>query len=302
MQLKPLIVAIVTPMQPDGLVDYKAFGELIEYQISKGVEGIVVGGTTGESSSLTDEEFVKLLKLAKTKQQTLSFQLIAGTGSHATQQTINKTLSAEKIGVDAALVVTPYYVKPSQTGLAKHYQAIAAASQLPIILYNVPGRTACDLLPATVAELARVKNIIGIKEAASDVERLLALKQQCPADFQLFSGDDMTSLDFLCNGGNGVISVTANVAPGLMAKMVNLALNDQHDEAAVCNKRLLALHDKLFIEANPIPVKWALAHLGLIVDSIRLPLTSLAKPYHAEIKAALAEADIYADSTMPLES
>ena len=270
------IVALVTPMDDRGNVDYDALASLVEWHVESGTHGIVAVGTTGESATLSVEEHQKVI------QKTVDFAagripVIAGTGANCTREAMELTQAAERAGATACLSVTPYYNKPTQEGLYLHYKAIAENASIPQVLYNVPGRTAVDLLPETVAELAKIPGIIGIKEATGDVSRVATLRQTCGSDFLLFSGDDETGLDFMLAGGNGVISVTNNLAPEEMANMCNLALAGNAEEAKVINDKLMPMHKDLFVEANPIPVKWGVWKVGKIATPfLRLPLTILA--------------------------
>ncbi len=281
------IVALVTPMQKKSArIDYNKFAELITWHIEQGTSGIVVAGSTGEAATLESKEWIKLLEIAKNTATGSSLSIIAGTGTNCTKSTIKKTLLAEKIGVDASLIVTPYYNKPTQEGLTLHFNKIAAKTNLPIILYNVPSRTACDLLPATVVELAKLPNIIGIKEATGKLERVVELKKLCKEKFILLSGDDASFVEFMLLGGHGVISVTANIVPSIINKICNLILtkNPIHiTTAKQLNNKLDGLHKMLMIESNPIPVKWLLAYMGKIQQCYRLPLTNLSKQHHSAV-------------------
>lgn len=285
------IVAIVSPLQADGSIDENALKELIEWHIDQGTHGIVIMGTTGESATVDSKDYEAAIKLTVT-QVAGRVPVIAGTGAISTQKTIALTKQAEAMGVDGALVVTPYYCKPSQQGLFEHFKAVAENTKLPIILYNVPGRTACDLLPETVARLADIENIVAIKEATGDLSRVEELNRLCSTPITLLSGDDATALEFMRLGGHGVISVTANVAPALMSKMCELAQAEQWKQATVINEKLSALHQDLFVEANPIPVKWALAKMGKCQETILLPLTVLAEQYHSQVLQALEQANV----------
>ncbi|MGD0465479.1 MAG: 4-hydroxy-tetrahydrodipicolinate synthase [Gammaproteobacteria bacterium] len=281
------IVAIVTPMQKTSYrIDYGKFQELINWHISQKTNGIVIAGSTGESSALESREFVKLLELAITTAKN-KLSIIAGTGTCNANATIKKTLLAEKLGADATLVVTPYYSKPTQHGLVLYFEKLASTTKLPILLYNVPSRTGCDLLPTTVATLAKIKNIVGIKEATGKLDRVPELKKLCGEEFILLSGDDPTFVEFMLQGGSGVISVTANVCPQIISKICSIILNRKNlDIAKQLNSALDQLHRIMTIEANPIPVKWLLAHLGKIQEACRLPLTNLSKQYHQTVLEA----------------
>ncbi len=288
---KGSMVALVTPMTTDGAIDEEALESLVEFHIKQGTDAIVSVGTTGESATLDEEEHCYVMRrtvaLARGR-----IPVIGGTGSNSTTEAITLTRCAKEAGVDACLLVTPYYNKPTQEGMYLHFKAVADAVALPQILYNVPGRTAVDLLPATVARLAQVKNIIGIKEATGKLDRVPVLRQLCGPQFELYSGDDATGMDFMLLGGHGVISVTTNVAPKAMHDMCAAALAGDRNKATAINDKLMPLHNKLFVEANPIPVKWALYKMGLISSGIRLPLTVLSAPYHGEITEALKQAGV----------
>lgn len=286
------IVAIVTPMQADGAVDYKCLGELLEWHIAEGTDGIVAVGTTGESATLAVDEHLEVIRFV-VAQVSGRVPVIAGTGGNATSEAIELTRAAAALKADACLSVTPYYNKPPQEGLYRHYKAIAEAVDVPLILYNVPGRTGCDLLPATVARLASVSNIVGLKEAVGTLERrsaLLALK--LPKDFVLLSGDDETAREAILAGFKGDISVTANVAPRLMHEMCAAARAGDAVKAAAIDQKLLALHQNLFVEPNPIPVKWALKAMRRIPAGLRLPLVPLSTACEPQVRQALAAAGI----------
>ncbi len=357
-------VALVTPMSDSGEIDFAALERLLEFHISEGSDGVVIAGTTGESPTLEAGELEELVTRA-VRTVAGRIPVIAGSGTNSTTGAVKLTQMVEKAGADAALVVTPYYNKPEQTGLQSHYAAVAQSVDLPIILYNVPGRTAVDLLPETVAALAgypnivglkeatagniveddrqidRLRhssvvrlqsglfgfvvirshdkgrilynvpgrtavdllpetvavlagypNIVGLKEATAGTERLARLRELCPDNFCLLSGDDATSMDFILAGGDGVISVTANVAPRLMHGLCEASLAGESRKAASINDRLQELHVELFAEANPIPVKWAVARMGLMDDGIRLPLTRLDETHHETVAAAMVRAGV----------
>ncbi len=285
------MVALVTPMAEDGAIDYASLEELIEFHIGEGTDALVISGTTGESASLETGEFKKLV--AETVRVVRArVPVIAGTGAPNTNDVIALTRLAKVQEADAALIATPAYVKPMQAGLVGHYLKIAEATELPIILYNVPGRTACDMLPATVARLAQHERIIGIKEATGDVNRVTQILEMAEDGFEVYSGDDTTAMHALSAGANGVISVTANVAPRLMYEMCDAALAGEMEQAEEVNRRLSSLHRMLFVESNPIPVKWALTEMGMIKSGIRLPLTELAEEHHLDLRAAMREAGI----------
>ncbi|PSW30267.1 4-hydroxy-tetrahydrodipicolinate synthase [Photobacterium phosphoreum] len=286
------MVALLTPFDSSGEVDYIGLQKLVDYHIEAGTKAIISVGTTGESTTLTVDEQVKVVL------KTLEYvdgrvPVIAGTGANATHEAVTITKLFSGTGIAACLSVTPYYNKPTQEGLYQHYKAIAEATDIPQILYNVPGRTAVDLLPETVARLAKLDNIIGIKDATGDITRVKKTRELCGADFIQLSGDDATGVDFVAEGGHGVISVTANIAAAEMATMFDLALNGKIEAAQEINQRLMPLHTKLFVEANPIPVKWAAYQMGLIeYDNLRLPLTVLSESQQPIIKQALIDAKV----------
>ncbi|MCF6236252.1 MAG: 4-hydroxy-tetrahydrodipicolinate synthase [Gammaproteobacteria bacterium] len=285
------MVALVTPMFPDGTLDRTALDELIEYHIEQGTDAIVAMGTTGESATFGIKEHCEVIRDVVTKVNG-RIPVIAGTGSNATQEAIELTIGAMKVGADACLLVTPYYNKPTQEGLFLHYKEVAEAAAIPQILYNVPGRTACDLLPETVERLSVIPNIIGIKEATGDIERSRDILARCGQALDIYSGDDATAMELMLGGAKGVISVTANVAPKLMHEMCGFALQGNRSAARLLNERLGALHRDLFVESNPIPVKWALYEMGLITEGIRLPMTVLSEQYHATIHQALIQSGV----------
>ena len=287
------LVAIVTPMTADGGVDFDALGRLIERHIEAGTEGLVIAGTTGESATLAKPEHVAVIEAA-VKYVSGRIPVIAGTGSNSTAQTIELSRTVAELDVDGYLVVTPYYNKPPQAGLVRHFTAIADAVSSPVMLYNVPGRTGVDMLPETVAELAGHPQIMGIKEATGDVSRVVILRKLCGDDFALYSGDDPTGREFMLAGGQGVVSVTANVAPQAMAAMCKAALAGDAGLAARLDAPLAGLHQDLFIESNPIPVKWALERMGLIDNGIRLPLIGLSQGSQPVVEAALSRAGLLA--------
>ncbi|EAR54783.1 dihydrodipicolinate synthase [Photobacterium sp. SKA34] len=289
---KGSMVALLTPLDSAGEVDYVGLKTLVDYHINAGTSAIIAVGTTGESATLTVDEHIKVVL------KTLEYvdgrvPVIAGTGANATHEAITITKLFSGTGVAACLSVTPYYNKPTQEGLFQHYKAIAEATDIPQILYNVPGRTAVDLLPETVARLAKIDNIIGIKDATADLSRVKKTRELCGEDFIQLSGDDATAVDFVAEGGHGVISVTANIAAADMAQMFSLALSGQIDAAREINQRLMPLHSHLFVEANPIPVKWAAHQLGLIDNGeLRLPLTVLSESQQPIVKQALLDAGV----------
>jgi 4-hydroxy-tetrahydrodipicolinate synthase len=285
------IVALVTPMRTDGALDLEALGRLVEFHAEAGTHGIVIAGTTGESPCVTENELDALVRAAVEAARG-RLTIIGGSGSNSTVRALELTTVVRKAGAAAALVVTPYYNKPTQQGLYLHYEALARQGGLPVILYNVPGRTACDLLPETVARLAEVPGIVGVKEAVPGTERVRRFRELLGTRLSLLSGDDATAMDFLLAGGDGFISVTANVAPRLMHGLCEAALKREGRKAAALNDRLEGLHKALFVEPNPIPVKWAVAQMGLIQAGIRLPLTQLEDRHYDEVRAAMARAGV----------
>jgi 4-hydroxy-tetrahydrodipicolinate synthase len=285
------LVALVTPMTESGEVDHVAFGRLLDWHARQGSDGVVVGGTTGESATVSAAETAELLQIA-VQRIGGRVPVIAGTGSNSTAEAIERTRAACELGVDGVLVVTPYYNRPPQEGLYRHFSLVADAASVPLILYNVPSRTACDLLPGTVERLAAHSQIIGIKEATGSVERGAEILARCGDDFLLLSGDDATCRELIRAGAQGVITVTGNVAPKLMRAMVEAALAGDLELARELDDRLAGLHRALFVESNPIPAKWALERLGLISAGIRLPLTWLAEPHHATVLEAMHRAGV----------
>jgi 4-hydroxy-tetrahydrodipicolinate synthase len=283
------MVALVTPMQADGSIDTKAVHELVEWHIDAKTTAIIVAGSTGEAATLSHAEQEDLIKRV-VKQVAGRLPVIAGTGTYCTRSTVERTKAAEAAGADAMLVVTPYYNKPTQNGLYEHYKAVAECTTKPVILYNVPGRTACDLLPETVERLSKIPNIVGIKEATGKIDRCIEILQRCDNDFEIYSGDDATGLELLLNGGHGVISVTANAAPRKMQRMCEAAKAGNKALAEKINAELMPLHTTLFVEANPIPVKWVMHEMGLIPPGIRMPLMPLDAKYHPELRTALHQA------------
>jgi len=283
------LVALVTPMLPGGGLDMARYRALLDWHIDEGTDGLVIVGTTGESPTVDIAEHCDLIRTA-VQHVAGRIPVIAGTGANSTAEAIELTHCAKAAGATAALSVAPYYNKPTQEGLYLHFRAIAEAVDLPMILYNVPGRTVADIGNDTALRLAQVPGVVGIKDATGNLERGTDLILRAPARFAVYSGDDASGLCLMLMGGRGVISVTANVAPRLMHKMCAAALSDDLPLAREINYRLLALHTKLFVEANPIPVKWALAEMGRIDVGIRLPLTQLSAQFHDTIRAALREA------------
>jgi 4-hydroxy-tetrahydrodipicolinate synthase len=285
------IVAIVTPMQADGAVDFDALNALVDFHINNRTDGIVAVGTTGESATLDVDEHIEVVRRV-VKKAAKRLPVIAGTGGNATSEAIHLSKLAKEAGADACLLVTPYYNKPTQEGLYLHYRAIAEAVDLPLILYNVPGRTACDMKPETVVRLADIKNIVGLKEASGSLERNRELLKLLGTRMCLLSGDDDIAVESTLAGFQGVISVSANVAPRQVRDAIAAAREGQSDQARSLNETLKPLHRALFLESNPIPVKWALARMGLIKDGTRLPLTPLASPFHAQVLEAIQAAGI----------
>jgi 4-hydroxy-tetrahydrodipicolinate synthase len=285
------VVAIVTPMHDDGSLDLDAFRKLIDWHISEGTDGIVVVGTTGESPTVDFDEHHLLIKTA-VEHGNRRVPIIAGTGANSTREAIELAAYAKQVGADMSLSVVPYYNKPTQEGLYRHFRAIAEAVDIPQIVYNVPGRTVADLANETMLRLAQIPNIVGLKDATGNLERGSDLLRQVPAGFSVYSGDDATALALMLLGGHGVISVTANVAPRLMHDMCAAALKPDPVRARELNNRLLGLHRHLFVEANPIPVKWALAQSGRIGNGIRLPLTPLSESCHDRVRAAMRQAGL----------
>jgi len=282
------MVALVTPMQADGSLDDEALARLVEFHVTSGTDAIVAVGTTGESATLSEKEHCGLIRRV-VELAAGRVPVIAGTGSNSTQEAIDLTRCAMAGGADACLLVTPYYNKPTQEGLYLHFKAIAEAVPIPQILYNVPGRTACDMLPETVERLSHIANIVGIKEATGDLGRTREIVECCAGRLDFYSGDDASALDSMLAGGRGVISVTANIMPRQMHEMCAAALAGEPDKARAINEGLLPLHRDLYVEANPIPVKWALYEMGMIPAGIRLPLTVLSAPYHETVRRALRD-------------
>ncbi|HSX49564.1 MAG TPA: 4-hydroxy-tetrahydrodipicolinate synthase [Cellvibrio sp.] len=285
------MVALVTPMNADNSLDWAALHKLVDWHIEQGTHAIVAVGTTGESATLNVDEHLAVIKKV-VDQVNGRIPVIAGTGANSTSEAVELTQAAKDVGADACLLVTPYYNKPTQEGLVLHHTHIAHAVAIPQILYNVPGRTGVDMKPETALRLAKVPNIIGIKEATGDLERAKLLIDQAPSSFAVISGDDATAVDLILLGGKGDISVTANVVPAAIARMCELALAGNAEEARAINSRLLPLHTAMFVESNPIPVKWAIEQLGLIQSGIRLPLTRLSEQYHQQLKTAMQTAGI----------
>lgn len=283
-------VALVTPMTQDGFLDKKAAINLVEWHIEQGTDAIVIGGTTGEGSTLTASESDSLIELSISvvKKAKRAIPIIAGTGTNCTQETIEATQRAKDLGCDGALIVTPYYNKPTQEGLYLHYKKIAQTVDLPIILYNVPHRTACDLSVETVNRLSHISNIIGIKDATGELSRVPLYKKDMAENFKLYTGDDASVMSFMALGGEGVISVAANIAPKAMHELCMAMLEKDLIKADSLNDFLKAAYQSLFVESNPIPVKWALNRMGKIESGIRLPLTTLSATFHQKIEEMLS--------------
>ncbi len=289
--LKGSLVAIVTPMQADGALDLAGLRSLIDFHIAQGTDGIVIVGTTGESPTVDFDEHCLLIRTT-VEQAAGRLPVIAGTGANCTREAIELTQQAKEAGADACLLVAPYYNKPTQEGLYRHFKTVAEAVDIPQILYNVPGRTGCDIANDTTLRLAAVPNIIGIKDATGGIERGTDLLLRAPADFAVYSGDDASALALMLLGGHGVISVTANAAPKLMHDMCAAAFAGDVGLARTINRKLFPLHQKLFVEANPIPIKWVVEEMGLIKSGIRLPLTPLASQYHETLRDAMRSAEL----------
>ena len=285
------IVALVTPMDNEGGVDFKNLQKLVEFHIAQETDALVAVGTTGESATLDEEEHCAVIK-AVVDYVRGRIPVIAGTGANSTTEAIALTRRAQELGADACLLVTPYYNKPTQEGLFLHHQAIAEAVAIPQILYNVPGRTACDMLPETVGRLAKIPNIVGVKEATGDLSRVSKLRDLCGSEFAIYTGDDATSMEFCLLGGNGSVTVTGNVAPKLVHQMICAAMAGDRKTAAAIDEKLQYLHQSLFIQSNPIPVKWAVAEMGLMERGIRLPLTWLTEDCVADVRNAMQRAEV----------
>ena len=289
--LRGSLVAIVTPMSDDGALDLDALRRLVDWHIAEGTDGIVIVGTTGESPTVSFDEHCLLIRTT-VERAAGRVPVIAGTGANSTSEAIELTECAKRAGAQAGLSVVPYYNKPTQEGLYQHYKKIAEAVDLPLILYNVPGRTVADLSNDTTLRLAQVPGIVGVKDATGSMERAGDLIRRAPKNFALYSGDDASGMPFMLLGGHGVISVTANVAPKLMHEMCVAAFAGNLPRARELNNMLLPLHSKLFVEANPIPVKWACAELGLIPSGLRLPLTPLSAGFHDILRDAMRHANL----------
>lgn len=293
--LRGSMVAVVTPMNrgvaPDTPIDWPRFERLLDFHVDNGTAAIVAMGTTGESATLSEAEHCEAIRRV-VEHIDGRIPVIAGTGANSTTEAITLTTCAKKAGADACLLVTPYYNKPTQEGLYLHHRAVAEKVDIAQILYNVPGRTACDMLPETIARLAEIDNIVGVKEATGEVERVAVLRNLCPADFILLSGDDATGRAFMLAGGDGVISVTANVVPKAMSELCAAALAGDAETAAAIDKSLALLHDELFCESNPIPVKWAVHTMGYCEAGLRLPMTWLSEAGQQRVRKALDAAGI----------
>jgi 4-hydroxy-tetrahydrodipicolinate synthase len=290
---KGSLVALVTPFDDNNRIDYAALERLIEFHVAEGSDGLVVAGTTGESATLEKDEHIELIFRA-VEMARGRLPIIAGTGSNSTKQTVDLSIAVGKVAIDAYLLVTPYYNKPVQEGIFRHFTAVADAVDKPVMLYNVPGRTVADTLPETVARLAKHPRIFGIKEATGDMQRLEAIRERVGKDFKLYSGDDFTTREFIERGGHGVVTVTGNVAPALMADMCRAQSAGNTAKAEELDARLQPLNTAMFLESNPIPVKWALAEIGLISGGIRLPLTTFSDRFHAQTREAMTTAGISA--------
>ncbi len=285
------IVALVTPMNDDGTVDKDSLKKLVEFHIEQGTDSLVAVGTTGESATLDEDEHCDVIK-SIVDYVNGRIPVIAGTGANSTREAIELTERAKQAGADACLLVTPYYNKPTQQGLYLHHKAVAEAVDIPQILYNVPGRTACDMLPETVGRLAEIENIVGVKEATGDLSRVKRIRELTGDAFALYTGDDATSCEFCLLGGNGTITVTGNVAPKLVHEMITAAIRGDRAIAEAIDQKLVGLHKALFVQSNPIPVKWAVAEMGLMRRGIRLPLTWLTEDCYAAVREAMQLAEV----------
>ncbi|HSG57934.1 MAG TPA: 4-hydroxy-tetrahydrodipicolinate synthase [Woeseiaceae bacterium] len=288
---KGSLVALVTPFDQNNRVDYASLKGLIDFHVGEGTDGLVIAGTTGEAATLTKAEHTELIARAVELAED-RLPIIAGTGSNSTQQTIDLSCEVAGTGIAAYLLVVPYYNKPVQEGMFRHFTAVADAVEKPVMLYNVPGRTGADLLPETVARLAEHENIFGIKEATGDVDRLRALQSLIVDDFRYYSGDDFTSRLFLEAGGHGIVTVSGNVVPAAIARLCHLVSSGHFEEARQLDATLQPLNEALFAESNPIPVKWALHEMGLVPPNVRLPLTELSEQYHGQMRSALERAGV----------
>jgi len=288
---KGSLVALVTPFDSDNRVDYASLKGLIDFHVAQGSNGLVIAGTTGEAATLSKAEHRELIATA-VELSAGRLPIIAGTGSNSTSQTIDLSLEVGDMGIDAFLLVVPYYNKPMQEGMYRHFSTIADAVEQPVMMYNVPGRTVADMLPETVARLAKHGNIFGIKEATGDLDRLAAIQALVDDDFMLYSGDDFTLRPFIEQGGHGVVTVSGNVAPAAVAELCRLAMAGETDRARAVDASLQPLNKALFVESNPIPVKWAVSQMGLMGAYLRLPLTDFDGQYHAQMLAAMASAGV----------
>ncbi len=288
---KGSLVALVTPFDSDNRVDYASLKGLIDFHVAQGSNGLVIAGTTGEAATLSKAEHCELVATA-VELSAGRLPIIAGTGSNSTSQTVNLSLEVGDTGIDAFLLVVPYYNKPMQEGMYRHFSSVADAVEQPVMMYNVPGRTVADMLPETVARLAKHGNIFGIKEATGDLDRLAAIKALVEDDFMLYSGDDFTLRPFIEQGGHGVVTVSGNVTPAAVAELCRLAMAGETDRAMAVDASLQPLNKALFVESNPIPVKWAVSQMGLMGAYLRLPLTDFDGQYHAQMLAAMARAGV----------
>ncbi|MCK5870430.1 4-hydroxy-tetrahydrodipicolinate synthase [Methylococcaceae bacterium HT4] len=285
------IVALVTPMFDNGDVDKDSLKKLVDFHIEQGTDSLVAMGTTGESATLNEHEHMDVVK-SIVDYVAGRIPVIAGTGANSTSEAIALTAAAKEVGADACLLVTPYYNKPTQEGLYLHYKAVAEAVDIPQILYNVPGRTACDMLPETIGRLAKIERIVGVKEATGELSRVSAIRDLCGDDFAIYTGDDASSCEFCLLGGNGTITVSGNVAPKLVHDMISAAINGDRETASSIDAKLTGLHNQLFIQSNPIPVKWAVSEMGLIEQGIRLPLTWLTEDCFEKVRSAMQQAQV----------
>lgn len=288
---KGSLVALVTPFDGNNRVDYASLNRLIDFHVDRGTDGLVIAGTTGESATIKRSEHIELVGRA-VEIAAGRLPIIAGTGSNSTAQTIELSLAVADPGIAAYLIVVPYYNKPTQDGLYQHFTAVANALDKPVMMYNVPGRTVADMLPETVARLSTHDNIFAIKEATGDIERLKEIQALVDDEFMLYSGDDFTLLPFIEQGGHGVVTVSGNVAPEQVSRLCKLALAGKHEDAVELDKTLQALNKALFVESNPIPVKWAVSEMGLMAPNIRLPLTTYSEQYHEGMRSAMHTAGV----------
>lgn len=285
------LVAIVTPMHADGSLDLPGLRKLIDWHIAEGTDGIVIVGTTGESPTVSVEEHCELVRVA-VEHAAKRIPIIAGTGGNSTSEAIELTQFAKEVGADASLQVVPYYNRPTQEGMYQHFKKIAESVDLPVILYNVPGRTVADMSNETILRLAQVPGVIGVKDATGNISRGIELMRMRPKDFAVYSGDDATAMALMLCGANGNISVTANIAPRDMHQLCDAAINQRVAEAVALNNKMAPLHNKLFVEPNPVPLKWAMAEIGLIPPGMRLPIVPLAQEFHDVVRAAMRESGV----------